>query len=404
MEHNHTIAKAFQLLTESIVFFFLLVPVFRYQGFEYPFWSYLFITVITILLFEVGMTYLKSYLVYLPIIAILFLLMFVGFHYPVFVVVLWLGFMTWRNLRFDRHGPDSQPLPTLLITTLLLMIDVMFFNHSNLIWFGVTQIGLIVGGTWLKLLAGSNSISLVKSSYWFFGVLLLIFIGGSVAVYSSYPLLVATIGLILSGVGFIFGKIVLGIVGVLGWLGIDLTFLEGIVDEKTYQQVTGTMGGTVDHALDLAAATPANHEGFNFINGWTISVFVVLIVGMAVFLGKKKTTRERSVVGNRRIVSVETVPSSEDKDRNVNLSERKKPDNPIRRKVLEFEQEALDRGNGRRSTETIEEWFARLNLKADSLDFYQKIRYGEQELNDLEEKQAHDLLEKLRNIGKGSIV
>ncbi|MBY0098426.1 DUF4129 domain-containing protein [Mesobacillus maritimus] len=345
----------------------------------------------------------KNYFVYLPILAILFWLMVVGYHYPVLVVILWLAFMTWRNFRFDRHGPESHPLAILLSTTFLLLIGVMFFNHVNLIWYGVTQIGLVVGGTWLKLFAESINIKSTQSSLWLISIFVLVLIAGSGVAYSVYPLLSATIGVILSAVGFVFRKVVLGIVGVIGWFGIDLTFLEGIVDEKTYQQVTGNMGGTINRALDMAADTPSNQEGFNFLNDWTISLFVVLIVVIAYFLFKKKYVRENQVVNLRTIASVEASPPSEEKERKINHTKQLTPDNPIRRKVLEFEQEALKRGYGRKSTETIEEWFARLHLKADYLDFYQKIRYGEQELNERQEQQAQRLLEELRNMGKRTV-
>jgi len=356
------------------------------------------------MLFEVAITFMKNYLVYVPLLAILFWLMVVGFHYPVVVVILWLAFMTWRNHRFDRNGPESRPVPILLSTTFLLLLGVMFFNHVNLIWYGVTQIGLIVGGTWIKLFAESVRFKTAQSLLKVLSVFVFVLIGGSGIVYSIYPLLSSTIGVIFSAVGFVFKKVVLGIVGVIGWFGIDLTFLEGIVDEKTYQQVTGNMGGTIDRALDMAADTPTNQEGFNFLNGWTISLFVVLIVVTAYFLFKKKYFRENQVVKPiRPIALVEVAPYIEEKNRKINHTKQMTPDNPIRRKVLKFELEALERGHGRQSTETIEEWFARLHLKADYLDFYQKIRYGEQELNEHQEQQAQRLLEELRNMGKGTV-
>lgn len=398
MELNQFIAKFTQLLSESIAFFFLLLPFIIFSGFEYPYWSYLLLSAMIIILFDVCLTYLKNYLVYLPILGALFIFMVNGFHYPILPAIVWLGFMTWRNIRFDKHGPQLQPFALLMITTILLLIGIMFFYDSILIWFGVTQIGLIVGGTWLRLLFGTNSIKSMQFLK-FFCLSALILLAGSMILYGVYPLLRGMIGLLLAGVGFVFEKVVIGIVGLLAWLGLDLRFLEGIVDEKTYQQVTGNTGESMNQLEDLAEVPPVPSEGFDIINGWTITIFLIFMVIFAGFLAKKSYRKVAEKSESKPVSSIEYSSISRDTNHDVNYLIQSKPENPFRRKVFEFEQEAKERGLGRHRNETIEEWFKRLNLKPENLNFYQKIRYGEMELTNSEEEQASFLLKELRNWG-----
>ncbi|MFB4169277.1 DUF4129 domain-containing protein [Virgibacillus sp. JSM 102003] len=67
----------------------------------------------------------------------------------------------------------------------------------------------------------------------------------------------------------------------------------------------------------------------------------------------------------------------------------------MRRKVRKLEQKAYTNGLGRQPSETIEEWFSRLNLNPSYLNLYQKIRYGDKTLTHEEKERFVHLLDEL---------
>ncbi len=336
MELNQFTAKVTQLFSESIAFFFLLIPFFTFNRFVYPYWSYLFLTAMIIIVFEVGLTYLKNYFVYFPILVGVFLLMVFGLNYPALPAILWLGFMTWRNFQFDKHGPALQPFTVLMMTTILLLIGIMFFYDSKLIWLAITQVMVIIGGIWLRLLFGSSRV-ISPETIRFFGLSALILIGSSGILYGIYPYLRGIIGLLLSGVGFIFNKTVMGVVGLLDWLGLDLRFLEGIVDEKTFQQVTGNMGENKNQFENLTEVPPAASDGFDLNNGWTIMICFLIIVLLAAFLAKKKYRKVEHAREPKTVRVIEYSPITDSTNGDARYFGQSKPENPFRREVFEFE-------------------------------------------------------------------
>lgn len=396
MDNNNRIVKFMQLFSESIMFYFILIPIFTFTQDPYPFWSYLLITGLTLISLDISLRMIKNYAVYVPVIALAFSFMNYIFSYPMLTIALWLGFITWRYAHTERNGPSDNQFTILTLTFVMFFLEFMFINHPNLIWFGILQFIIILCGYWLKLMNNMEKHSKLKTILTFstFGILLL---AGGIITYGLYPLTKGLISFILSGVGFLFQYIVFGIVNMANFLGLDFRFLLNLVDEKTFDQATSSFKENMDELDEMANTDSSYDGGMEIINWWTIIIALALLILIAIFLFRKKVVQENVPDGKQSSISIVT-PLMSSPDSNNGL--RKyfsswKTVNPLRRKVLKLEQRAYTNGLGRQPSETIEEWFSRLHINPSYLDLYQKIRYGDKNLTHKEKERFIHLLDEL---------
>ncbi|MBP1950099.1 hypothetical protein [Virgibacillus litoralis] len=396
MDNSNRIVKFIQLFSESIMFYFILIPIFIFTQNPYPLWSYLLITGLTLILFDICLRIIKNYAVYVPVIAIAFSFMYYIFNYPILAIALWLGFITWRYAHTERNGPSENQFTILTLTIVMFFLEIMFINHPNLIWFGILQFIIILCGYWLKLMNNMESHGKLKTTLTFstFGILLL---AGGIFTYGIYPWVKGVIRFILSGVGILFQYIVFGIVNIADFLGLDFGVLLNLVDEKTFNQATSSFKENMDEMDGMANIDSSYDGGIDFINWWTILIALALLIVIAIFLSRKKVIQESFPDGKKSSISIVT-PLRSSSDSNNGLRKYFSPwktVDPLRRKVLKLEQKAYTNGLGRQSSETIEEWFSRLDINPSYLDLYQKIRYGDKNLTLKEKERLIHLLDEL---------
>ncbi|MGP4108968.1 hypothetical protein ACTWQM_18165 [Virgibacillus sp. L01] len=396
MDNNSRIVKFMQLFSESIMFYFILIPIFTFTQDPYPFWSYLLITGLTLILFDICMRMIKNYAVYIPVIAIAFSFMYYIFNYPILAIALWLGFITWRYAYIERNNPSDNQLTILTLTSVMFFLEIMFINHPNLIWFGILQFIIILCGYWLKLMNNMEKHSKLKTSLTFstFGIILL---AGGIFTYVLYPLIKGLISFILSGVVILFQYIVFGIVNFAGFLGLDFRVFLNLVDEKTFNQATSSFKENMDEFDEIANIDSSYDGGIQIINWWTILIALTLLIVITIFLFRKKVIQENVPDGKQSSISTAAPikPSSNEVRGLRKYFSSWKTVNPLRRKVFKLEQKAHTNGSGRQPSETIEEWFSRLNINPSYLDLYQKIRYGDKDLTHEEKERFVHLLDEL---------
>ncbi|WP_053219877.1 hypothetical protein [Virgibacillus senegalensis] len=63
---------------------------------------------------------------------------------------------------------------------------------------------------------------------------------------------------------------------------------------------------------------------------------------------------------------------------------------------MDFELFAAKIGFGRKRFESIEDWFRRIDLKESDTELYQRVRYGEEQLEEEKIAQFRDEIEVLR--------
>ncbi|ALX47215.1 DUF4129 domain-containing protein [Lentibacillus amyloliquefaciens] len=384
-----------QLFSESILFYFFLIPIFAVSQKPIPFWSYLLITGLCIILFDLSLRISKNYAVYIPVILLIFCLMYYILHYPLVVVLLWIIFITWRH----NKGPSDNQMTVLVLTMLMLFIGIIFFNYSNLVWMAIFQILITGGGYWGHLMTETEIPNKPMRTSLTLGVFLLLLLAGAALIYGFYPFVTRLIGITFSGIGALFEYTVLGIAGTADKLGVDFRFLQDMVDDETIKQAATKFGENMDELSEQTDKTSSYNGGIDMINWWTILLVVMAIIAVTIFLYRKKFAGNNTVEkhgSNDSPIStspIESAPKGSQLFRDRALFTR--PNDPIRKKVLKFEQQAHRKRLGRNPSETIEEWFDRLNLNPAHLDLYQKVRYGEKNLTKDERKTIHNLLDYL---------
>jgi len=391
------LSKLLQLIPEGILFYFILVPIFSMSRMQYPFWSYLVIVMITLFLFDAGIKLTKSYLVYLPILLLSFALAVYGLEYPVAIALLSLGYFFWREWIFEMRGAENNRLTLITFTTVLLLIEVMFFYDDNLIWMGMVQAIVVISGYWLDLtFSASQSKRAQKKSLL---VTLLLFSGG-IALYVMYPLINGAIGIIFSVIGFGFKTVVYGIADLLNLAGINLNL--DIIDEKSYNQIIDNFKSDKDDLQEIKEDPVTDGNGESGFSIWKFIVLPAVLIAIAGLLYKKR--KKPPLLSNNENqwndpnIRVNSVDASQlSKAKSKQKLPGNEPEHPIRKLVLDLEKEADKNGYGRRRFETIEDWFMRLELKPDELELYQKVRYGQSKLTNKEHQKFKEIVQKVKN-------
>ncbi|MCA1029751.1 cation:proton antiporter [Bacillus timonensis] len=139
----------------------------------------------------------------------------------------------------------------------------------------------------------------------------------------------------------------------------------------------------------------------NFLTGvnfWAIVgiLCIILLAILLFFLGKRKFILP---------------PSEEEEDRHFNMAtnsvegtvkkarrkKRKTPQEKIRKLVFELEMLATTKSKGRLHFETVAEWLQREKFLEPSLvSYYERVRYGEQQLSEKENEICEEIAKKLK--------
>ncbi|WP_010652014.1 hypothetical protein [Oceanobacillus massiliensis] len=392
------ILKLLQLIPEGILYYFFLVPFFALNNVNYPLWSYLFIIIITLLLFEAGTNITSSYAVYVPILLFYFAVTYFWLDYPILIAVLLFAYLFWRDWVFEMKGSDNNQLPILILTALFIFIEVIFFYDTHLVWMGVAQVIFVIIGYWVRLvLSAPESNRSQKTSIFF----ILLFLSGGIILYAIYPIISGAIDIIFTIIGIIFKNAVLGLANLLSWMGVDFSQLN-MADEDNYNQMINNIKEDISNLRGLNEAPAEVQDNKSASNGWKyFGLFVGLFV-MSVLLYRKRRKSARTSSNwehwNDSDVQVTALDLNQPiGEGNSRASNDRQPEHLIRKYVLEFEKEANQNGYGRKKYETIEEWFIRLKLEPDDLELYQKVRYGNQELTNEEYERFYDVLQNLKN-------
>ncbi|GGK05602.1 hypothetical protein GCM10007063_30020 [Lentibacillus kapialis] len=388
------------MYSESVLFLFLLIPIFAMTQYPIPFWSYLFITGLCILLCDTGLWIIQNYIVYIPAVMIMFYVMYDVFNYPNVIALLWIGFMTWRHVHFNRNGFSDNQVAVLMLTMLMLLIGVMFFNHSNLIWLAAFQMVMMLCAYWYRLVINGETNSMpVRTTMTFGAFVLLLLIGGGV-IYGIYPFIINLTAAVFSGIGAFFEYTVFGMASIADKLGIDFRSLKDMVDGEAVKEAANKLGGSIDRPNGQKDTDNHNSGGMDLINGWTISLGLTAIMTfLGIYLSRIKFAADNQADQSKsglEAVSITPIKSNPDRNRTfLNKQSITSPHEPVRKKVFKFEQLANTKGWGRQSSETIEEWLYRLKCSPSHLDIYQKVRYGEKNITEEEQHRINDLLENL---------
>lgn len=395
---NSRIMKYAQLYSESILFSFLLIPIFVMAQFQQPFWSYLLITGFCIFLFDMGLWVVRNYTVYIFAAILMFCLMHYMLNYPSVIVLLWIGFMVWRHAHFIRNEPYDNQITILLLTMLMLLIGIIFSNHPYLIWLATLQMVIILCAYWYRQIIKAETNNMpFETTITLSAFVLLILIGGGVT-YGIHPFLTNLTAFVFSSIGVLFEYTVFGTAGIADILGIDFRSLKKMVDGEAVKEAANKLGESMDRPNGQKETDNRNTNSLKIFNWWTASLALTVFIFLIAYFSRKKFVANSQAKQNKNhleAVSVSPIKSSNSARKYTlqNKQSNNSSNDPIRKKMFKFEQLANTKGWGRKPSETIEEWLYRLEFSPYQLDIYQKVRYGEKNITKEERDSIYHLLD-----------
>lgn len=397
MSPNSTIIKYYQLIGEGLLFYFLLVPIMVL--FEHPIsvLGYLLTIIFIILFLSIGMRFIQNYSMYLLSLFILAPIAIYIIQFPPISSMVLISFMIWRFIVHESEPDLRNQMQLIFYMSLVLMVDIIFFYDTDLIWIALIMLVVMVGGYQLSHIVVEGSIGVKQSLPFIIGFFAIIFTG-ILLLFSVFKVAGSFIPYVLNGL--------LKAVGTGIWWGLDLIGFTGLNIEALQKAIEGiAVEGDTTMNMEEGGNRFLTEEQMNqayeqpdIVNWWTIGISVVILMIIFLFLLRKRLRNQGKDNSLERISSEAMVEKYFEKSKSKGFFGMfsEKPTNEIRLKVFKFEQTAARKGIGRKQSETIEEWFHRIGIDASYLNVYQKIRYGDSDLTEKEINLFNDQLDEIK--------
>lgn len=382
------VTYAYHFMSEAIIIYLVLLP-FSYSYYEnVSMWSYLGITIGVALVYSFVSKYIKNYAPYLTSLPFLLLLFyFVG--YPLLVSIIFSGLFVWRYIAIRSNAFIGNEATYVGATILLSLLGLFITRNFEVINFLIVQIAIVLLGYILSHLfvIEMEKRRAINRSEWFkWGSFFAIVIG---AVYMLSDLLTTMAASLWSGLGNVLTILVGGIARFFEFLGLSAFFNKGINEMEPIE-----IGGFEE---EEAGEMPVfeQHEGISM----DIIMFVLLgiiIIAFVIILYKAIKERAKDVEHDEALgfeIREEALAGYKSSSNKGKRKKGKKPGNPIRRLVYDFEKKAAKLDLARLHHESIENWFQRIGLEAD-LQVYQKVRYGDLNTSAEEEQELKETLKR----------
>ncbi|WP_153462425.1 sulfite exporter TauE/SafE family protein [Sediminibacillus terrae] len=370
-----TITRIYQFTSESVLIYLLAVPFLWVFRMEYSFWHYLLLVCIQAL---IGLLILQATAVMAPLITLsiaVAAMAVIVFHIPWPAAVLTGVLLCWRFIKHQENADHQHEKAILGLSFFLLAVYLLLSTDFTFLAIGLVQFLLIMCGFLLR-----NIFSMDKDRG--FGVYI---VSGTIGVFAAAGIVIA---LLYNGARSIY----LFVGGLLSSLaGGAMAALLSPFDLEPDLKKTERDGNSMEQNQGAEDPMPDRPEEFNgetvdrifhFLEWLVIIGAVVLIVWIILKLYRKRVQVETADSDNS-MVTYESL-SDQDQQNGWRLFKRRKPqlDDTVRQLFLEFELFAAKLGLGRERFESIEDWFRRIDLQVDDTELYQRVRYGDEQLEE----------------------
>ncbi|WP_404451397.1 hypothetical protein LG329_13760 [Virgibacillus necropolis] len=383
MTPNSTIIKYYQLICEGLFFYFLLVPIMVLYEYPVSVLGYLFTVSFTLLFLSIGMRFIPNYSIYLLSFFILVPFAIYIIQFPPISSVVLIAFMVWRFIVHENEPDLCNQMQLIFYMSLVLMVDVIFFYDTDLIWIALIMLVVMVGGYQLSHIIVEGSIG-VKQSLPFIIVFFVSIFTGIVLLFSIVKVAGSFMPYVLNGVLKAVGTGLWWGLDLIGFTGLNIEALQNAIEGIAVQGNTKINMGVDGNRLLTKEQMNQAYEQPDIVNWWTIGISIVILLIIVLFLSRKKLRNQGKDNALERISSesIQGKSSKRQKSKGFFGKFAEKPTNEIRLKVFKFERLTAQKGLGRKQSETIEEWFMRIGIDATYLGMYQKIRYGDSDLTE----------------------
>lgn len=382
---NKRIAKYTQLFNEGILLYFLLVPIFLRADGNLPFFSYIILIVIMLIIHGFLLHVTSSYIVFVIEFFILLIGSYLILQYPWAVSLVQSIYMIWRFKEHEKSADLQNQMTVLLIFSVLFLMNIIFYFDEKIIGMAITLLVSVLLGYFASRIYYHDLTTIKQIIYNLAAVFGLILVG-SIIIYLSFGL----IKLLVSFLWTVFNVMIVFGAGLIGklvdFIGIDFEGIQNWVEsEYGNMEIEQLEEQTQPPAIIESEVQRGSESGIRFWL-WGVGAFVIFVLSM--LLSKKKRGQDFSKEQAPLIGSYFSKEKKTDRKIIEDRFSLSRTNHQIRKQVLKFEYWAYKNGVGRKPSETIEEWFQRLNLDQTNLELYQMVRYGEFET--LTDEEIHE--------------
>lgn len=379
MKPNNTITNYYRFIGECLIFYLLLVPFYSLLLFPIPFWRYLIVINLSIMLLTFSIRLVKKNIIYVVDFILLLLLMIylMGFFViPSFIMAI---FFVWRFIVHENEAVMERQLQSIALMLFLLAIDIIFFYDAKLIWIAMIYLVVMVVGYQLSQ----------------------VFVEGETNIYPSLRFPLWFMGIVGAGSALLFSLIQISNLSLASIWNKIISMVMSIPIAQPDIEIKKSERVRLSSLIEDPTTASQKAEVPEIITWIVMSAFVLAFIGIILFFVRKKVfqsvnTNKTKIFSSTQIKEKEPVERL--KKRSLfSRGASRKPTNMVRRKVYQFEQLAIRKGKSREHSETIEEWFHRYGIEASYLDLYQKVRYGDNELTADEVEQFEGELSEIKN-------
>ncbi|QTM99220.1 hypothetical protein ERJ70_07840 [Sediminibacillus dalangtanensis] len=370
-----TITRIYQFISEAIVIYLLAVPFLWVFHLEYSFWSYFLLVCIQAVtgLLIMRVTAILAALIVLGA-AITAMAGFI-LHVPWPAAVITGVLLCWRFIKHQEDADHQHEKAILGLSFFMLSGYLLLSTDITFLAIGLVQFLLILSGFLLR-----NVFSMEKDRG--FGVYI---VSGTIGIFAAAGLVIA---LLYNGARSIY----LFAGGLFSSLaGGAMAALLSPFDLEPNLEKTERNGNETEQNQGAEDPLPDRPEQFNgeaidrvfHIVEWVVIIGALAIIVWIILKVYRKRVQMETVDSSKPMVTYEVL-SDQDKQKGWRLLKRRKPqiDDTVRQLFLEFELFAAKRGLGRERFESIEDWFQRIGLQVNDTELYQRVRYGEEQLEE----------------------
>ncbi|WP_100012425.1 hypothetical protein [Lentibacillus sediminis] len=381
----------YYFLSEAIILFLLAIPVFHFFYQWIPYWSYLAIVGAAGLIFSLFTKVTANYSWYFLFIPFLFVLFYMA-GFPMEAGLVFTLLLTWRYIKIrgaDDRGTENNYL---FYTILLGALMSLLIQDTEIFLLVIAQALLLLTGYYISLFAVMEKQERKKanSAMWL----------GAAGIFAA----ASAIFLYFFEEGrYLITIIWQGFAQLLGMV------LGGLFSLLPFDQLKGLNGTDGTMELEEGAPPPDQDQMAQQVNTLNESsppyvaiVIAAILLGIIVFLIIRKFKQTFDQVDKKQDTETPHVDLDKENGKKPSLAGRlmknwrKKPDHPVRRSIMELEQQAARQNKGRHPFETLEDWIKRIPLELDS-EVYQKVRYGDEDVSDQEVRELEVQVRRVRD-------
>ncbi|WP_042148891.1 hypothetical protein [Paucisalibacillus sp. EB02] len=380
-QRRHFISDQYHFISEMIILSIIMLLPIHFYYMWIPKWGVLAVTIPLCVIFTLmekqSLNY-KSYYLIVPVLFIPFLIL----QFPLLICLPIAVLIIWRYLRIRQLFLNGREASYILLTTMISIIVYIVTGELSAIGYLFLQLFLLVFGFMFSHVAvlerAKRKMSFFQSGGYFVAFLL---IGAAVAFWiSTQPYMERA-----------FDKFIYFIFSIVG----KVLYLFNFLEPKYFENLREGMD-SLPEKQGLAEIPGMDYIGSVF--GVYIAIgIMIIIVGLIVVLKiLKRDASPPEDIGGKTVnlgIVTKVYDSSEMFIKSFKRWRIGKK-HPVRIMVHKFERKAFKNKIGRRQSETLDEWFKRIDLQI-NVEIYQKVRYGNMDVSGQEVNELKNGLEKM---------